>query len=207
VNRRLAIVASVAGLSVSLSFAEGLPRVNPHGAMFRDGKIVGHVCLLCHSVDASAKPEAAGELPFLNKSAQELCEACHGKSPHVGALEHTKPMNDALWKRFSDWQAKNKRAIPAGARREVQCVNCHNPHPAGALLAVDAKRYVNLDRVGRARAKEVRAKSFLATANAERIKEAHVNTPDASPAPSGVSLPFQTTLEDGALCRICHDLK
>ena len=180
-------------------------KVNPHAAMVHNGKIVGHVCLLCHSVDPSAKPEAAGELPFLNKSAQALCEACHGRQPHAGVLEHNKPMSDDVWKRLTAWQVKNKKALPAGDRHTVLCVNCHNPHPAAALEAVDAKRYAGLDRLGRSRMKEIREKSMLASANAERLKE--LGLPPTKSARPAVSLPFHASLEDGELCRICHDLK
>ena len=183
-------------------------KYNPHLAIFKGKEVDFEACLLCHQVKPNTDPKMTGQKKYLNADPDDICEGCHGKRPHVGALVHrTKPKGSML-KRIKRWEEKTKRTISLDKNGKIMCVTCHNPHknPKTLFKSLDANAYKDYKAYYSPYSEKKEHKSSLYGENIKRFERSGLYSDKKSYSVNEVTLPFRQNMKGGSFCKVCHDI-
>jgi hypothetical protein len=179
---------------------------NPHLAMYRFGKIDNNICLFCHSVTPVSNPRVVGKRNNLNSTVNGLCSSCHGQSPHTGILEHSGKIGEKMLKKIKLYESQAKKSVSVSESGFLLCTTCHDPHPDGVIKSLDADYYKDYSFLKSQPKTKTKMAAVFENAMLDKLKRAGLTGKSSNPIINQVELPFRFELNNGKICKVCHEL-
>lgn len=190
-------------------------RPNIHLMLNDDGAIKKENCLFCHSEINEQRDKKRNLADAkLRLPVEKVCLACHLKTPHFNAVEHTdtklaadsKSSARNMKEHLNTLETEKGIRMPLGENNAVLCVTCHSSHPEGVLASKNPTgRQVHGDAKKGVEYEKHSWSEVIEADKRDRLEKLAATLPPYQRIKNEVLL--RLPAKDGALCLSCHEFE